>query len=99
MTRRLVAYSDRFSAHPGERVAFKVNAMGGGEYRCDMVRLRCGDHHPDGPGFQVMRPSRQRMYGHPRLIAFIESLGAEVEAAIGAGLLVGDLAQAGRRQR
>lgn len=48
----------------------------------------------DGPGFQVMRPSRQRMYGHPRLIAFIESLGAEVEAAIGAGLLVGDLAQA-----
>jgi len=52
MTRRLVAYSDRFSAHPGERVEFKVNAMGGGEYRCDMVRLRCGDHHPDGPGFQ-----------------------------------------------
>ncbi len=48
----------------------------------------------DGPGFQVMRPSRQRMYGHPRLIAFIESLGAEAEAAGGAGLLVGDLAQA-----
>lgn len=48
----------------------------------------------DGPGFLVMRPSRQRMYGHPRLIAFIESLGAETLAAGGAGLLVGDLAQA-----
>ena len=52
MSRRLVAYSDRLSAHPGERVEFKVNALSGGDYRCDIVRLRCGDQHPDGPGFQ-----------------------------------------------
>lgn len=52
MTRRLVAYSDVLSAHPGERIEFKVNAMAGGEYRCDIVRLRCGDLRPHGPGFQ-----------------------------------------------
>jgi penicillin-insensitive murein endopeptidase len=45
-----------------------------------------------GEGFQVMRPSRNRYYGHPSLIAFIKRLGQQ-EAARGEKLLIGDLAQ------
>src|SRR5277367_4908936 len=30
----------------------------------------------DGPNWQVMRPSRNRAWGHPALIAFIEQLAA-----------------------
>jgi penicillin-insensitive murein endopeptidase len=48
----------------------------------------------DGPGWQVMRPSRQRFYGHPTLIAFIESLGQSMIAQGWQGILVGDMAQA-----
>lgn len=52
MTRRLVAYNDKLSAHPGERIKFMVNALGGGDYRADIVRLRCGDLNPKGAGFK-----------------------------------------------
>lgn len=47
----------------------------------------------DGDGWQVMRPSRNRVWGHPDLIAFIESFAASVHAAGWPGLLIGDLAQ------
>jgi penicillin-insensitive murein endopeptidase len=48
---------------------------------------------PDGEGFQVIRLSRNRNWGHPDLIAVLEDLG---RAAASAGLppiLVGDLGQ------
>jgi penicillin-insensitive murein endopeptidase len=45
-----------------------------------------------GPHWTVMRPSRDRAWGHPLLIAFIERLAAEA-AAFWPGLLVGDMAQ------
>ena len=48
----------------------------------------------DGPNWQVMRPSRNRAWGHPVLIGFLERLAA---AAAGTahwpGLLVGDIGQ------
>jgi penicillin-insensitive murein endopeptidase len=47
----------------------------------------------DGPNFQVMRPSRDRFYGHPRLIRFVEEFAAAMRAQGWDGLLVGDLAQ------
>ena len=48
----------------------------------------------DGPAWQVMRLSRNRNWGHPRLIALIKRLAMEAKAADGwNGLLVGDLAQ------
>src|SRR6185436_5182725 len=31
---------------------------------------------PDGPGWQVMRLARARHFGHPKLVAWIESLAA-----------------------
>lgn len=48
----------------------------------------------DGPNWQVMRPSRDRAWGHPALIGFIERLAAKLPAEAGwPGLLIGDLAQ------
>ena len=48
----------------------------------------------NGLGYQAMRLSRNRLYGHPNLKKFIENLGQTI-AAQGLGtLLVGDLGQA-----
>jgi penicillin-insensitive murein endopeptidase len=48
----------------------------------------------DGSNWQVMRPSRNRAWGHPVLIAFLERLAPKLPAEAGwLGLLVGDIAQ------
>lgn len=48
----------------------------------------------DGPNWQVMRPSRNRAWGHPTLIAFIERLAEAMPKVNGwPGLLIGDLSQ------
>lgn len=46
-----------------------------------------------GPGYQTMRPSRNRAWGHPVLVAFLEGLAADMAAEGHATMLVGDLAQ------
>jgi len=46
----------------------------------------------EGQGYQVMRSSRNRFYGHPSLIAYVEDLGQQA-AERGLQLLVGDLSQ------
>jgi penicillin-insensitive murein endopeptidase len=48
----------------------------------------------EGEGWQVMRLSRQRYFGHPKLIAYIKNLAARAKEAGWPGLLVGDMAQA-----
>ena len=47
----------------------------------------------DGPNWQVMRPSRDRAWGHPVLIAFLERLSVAAAGAQWPGLLVGDIGQ------
>jgi penicillin-insensitive murein endopeptidase len=47
----------------------------------------------DGPGWQAVRLSRNRVWGHPALIAFVERLAAAARADGWPGLLVGDMAQ------
>lgn len=48
----------------------------------------------DGPAWQVMRLSRNRMWGHPSLIALIERLAKDGKEHDGwSGLLVGDISQ------
>lgn len=48
----------------------------------------------DGPAWQAMRLSRNRNWGHPRLVALIERFAGEVKAHDGwNGLLVGDISQ------
>ncbi|MEQ1530696.1 MAG: penicillin-insensitive murein endopeptidase [Methylococcales bacterium] len=47
----------------------------------------------NGEGYQVMRLSRQRFYGHPELVHFIEHLGQAASLNKWGTLLVGDLGQ------
>jgi len=46
-----------------------------------------------GPGWQAVRLSRNRTWGHPDLIAFIERLSGAAQEQGWPGLLVGDLGQ------
>jgi penicillin-insensitive murein DD-endopeptidase len=47
----------------------------------------------DGPAWQAMRLSRNRVWGHPELVAFIERLAIGARGDGWQGLLVGDMAQ------
>lgn len=48
----------------------------------------------DGPAWQAMRLSRNRNWGHPKLIAMLEKYAGEVKQKDGwPGLLVGDISQ------
>jgi penicillin-insensitive murein endopeptidase len=48
----------------------------------------------DGPAWQAMRLSRNRNWGHPKLVALVRRLATEAKEKDGwPGLLVGDLAQ------
>jgi penicillin-insensitive murein endopeptidase len=47
----------------------------------------------DGPTWQVMRLSRNRNWGHPSLVKFLERLSAKAAKKGWPGLLVGDMAQ------
>ncbi|MBK8210735.1 MAG: penicillin-insensitive murein endopeptidase [Rhodospirillales bacterium] len=47
----------------------------------------------DGAGYQLMRPSRNRFWGHPQLIAFVTQFAEKAHADGWPGLLIGDLAQ------
>ena len=46
-----------------------------------------------GPGWQAMRLSRNRNWGHPELVAFVERLSRAAQGEGWAGLLVGDISQ------
>jgi penicillin-insensitive murein endopeptidase len=48
---------------------------------------------PEGPGWQVMRLSRARNFGHPALVAWIEALAAGARQDGWPGLLIDDMAQ------
>lgn len=47
----------------------------------------------DGPTWEVMRPSRNRRWGHPAMIAVIEKLSRDAAADGWPGLLIGDISQ------
>jgi penicillin-insensitive murein DD-endopeptidase len=47
----------------------------------------------DAPHWQVLNPSRNRAWGHPALVRFVERLADGVAADGWRGLLIGDLAQ------
>lgn len=46
-----------------------------------------------GAGWQAMRLSRNRNWGHPETLAFIERLGAHARAVGWPGVLIGDISQ------
>ena len=47
----------------------------------------------DGPAWQAMRPSRNRRWGHPELVATVEQLAINAQQDGWNGLLVGDISQ------
>jgi len=50
---RLLAYTDRVTAAPGERIEVKVSAPEAGTYKAKLIRLICGDESPEGPGYKA----------------------------------------------
>lgn len=77
--------------HVATPAAMKPQAIGGYAHGClaGAVELPI-----DGPYHQVMRLSRNRNWGHPSLIDFIEKLAKKAHDVAGwPGILVGDLAQ------
>ncbi|MGR9051292.1 MAG: penicillin-insensitive murein endopeptidase [Gammaproteobacteria bacterium] len=52
-----------------------------------------GELPADGEGYQAMRLSRKRLYGHPDLIRFIEKMGRQALEHDWGTLLIGDLGQ------
>jgi len=46
----IAGYTDRLSAAPGERIAFKVSSMAAGPYRASLARVIRADPNPAGPG-------------------------------------------------
>ena len=63
----LTGYTDRLSAAPGERIAFKISSAAAGPYRASLARVVHADPNPTGPGvkvedlahrFAIERPSR-----------------------------------------
>jgi len=48
---------------------------------------------PSGPGYEALHLGRNRNFGHPLLVAYIERLAAAAKAAKLGPLVVGDLAQ------
>lgn len=48
----------------------------------------------DSPHWQVLKPSRNRAWGHPALVRMVEDVARQVAADGHRGVLVGDLAQA-----
>jgi penicillin-insensitive murein endopeptidase len=56
--------------------------------------LSGGVHLADaGPDWQTMRPSRNRAWGHPKLVALLKRLASEAKQDGWPGLLVGDISQ------
>jgi penicillin-insensitive murein DD-endopeptidase len=47
----------------------------------------------EGPGWRVLRPHRNRYWGHPELIATVRELARRVRAATGKVVLVADIGQ------
>jgi len=50
----IVGYADRFSVAPGETIAFKVSSQAAAPFEASLVRVRCGDPNPAGPGMKLL---------------------------------------------
>ena len=48
--KRIIGYADELSVSPGQTIEFKVSCEGLESYQADIVKLRCGDLHPQGRG-------------------------------------------------
>ena len=58
----LTGYTDRFSATPGGKIAFKISSAFEEDYTVDVVRVIHGDPNPAGPGVKL-RPVEANIAG------------------------------------
>ena len=68
---RIAGYADRVSVTPGETINFMVSSEAP-SYKCDIVRLICGDENADGPGVkeEVVRTSASGTYKGRRQVCY-----------------------------
>ena len=68
---RIAGYADRVSVTPGETINFMVSCEAP-SYKCDIVRLVCGDENPDGPGVKekVVRTGASGTYKGRRQVCY-----------------------------
>lgn len=90
----IAAFPDAARAHFGQQTApanLRARAIGSYARGC----LAGATALPiDGPSWQVMRLNRNRNWGHPALIDYLEKLARDVPRITGwPGLLVGDISQ------
>ncbi len=90
----LPAAADSGAGNPwsrvGEPLAGPPRIFGGAAHGCI---AGAEELPPDGPGYEVIRLSRHRNFGHPDLVAFIGRLGRRAQAAGLPVFYVGDMAQ------
>jgi N,N-dimethylformamidase len=61
----LTGYTDRLSAAPGERIAFKVSSTTAGPYRASLARIVHADPNPAGPGMKIEDLAHRFAIEHP----------------------------------
>jgi len=88
MAERLLAYTDRVSAMPGEQVEIKVSAPEPGAYRARLIRLICGDDSPGGPGFKAEEIASPIAHSYPARLQPIHA-GSHIEFRRGGPQLAG----------
>ncbi|OXT01996.1 penicillin-insensitive murein endopeptidase [Notoacmeibacter marinus] len=91
-------------ASPGSAASLAKDLFGAKELPADMRPATYGFYSKgcfagglglamDGPNWQVMRPSRNRRWGHPAMIGLLQKLSREAARDGWPGLLVGDISQ------
>ena len=48
----LIGYVNKLSARPGDTLKFKVSSTFNAPFQASLVRIRCSDHNPKGPGIR-----------------------------------------------
>ena len=84
----LLGYPDRYSAAPGEKLAFHISLEQGTHFDAELVRVYCGDCNPEGPGVQARLYVRVGSELQRRSVQLGRRAAGQVEVL--AGLQAGD---------
>lgn len=85
---KITGYPDRYSAAPGETVAFKISLEEGAAFEARLVEVVHGDCNPEGPGLKVRHvPSNAdgRHPGRPQRIDAGSHMVVDAMPALAAG--------------
>ena len=88
MTLRLLGYSDRLTAAPGDTIRFMVSCDAP-EYESRLVRLIHGDTNPEGPGFKQVEIDSARAEADRFAGPLIEATSVTTVVLAGAAIAVG----------